>query len=104
MGNSVRQIWDNCLQFIKNNINANSFRLWFEPIEPVKVVDCTLTIQVPSSFFYEYLEDNYVEILHAALQRELGPDAKLIYNIVIRIYNEVIKIIINFHHVKDCTI
>ncbi len=83
MDNSVRQIWDNCLQFIKNSINANSFRMWFEPIEPVKVVDCTLTIQVPSSFFYEYLEDNYVELLHKALQRELGPDAKLMYNIVV---------------------
>ncbi|MCR5455795.1 MAG: chromosomal replication initiator protein DnaA [Bacteroidales bacterium] len=83
MDNSVRQIWDNCLQFIKNNINANSFRMWFQPIVPVKVDGSTLTVQVPSHFVYEYLEDNYVELLHRALQTELGPDAKLIYNIVV---------------------
>lgn len=83
MDNSVRQIWDNCLQFIKNNINATSFRVWFTPIVPLKLEDCTLTVQVPSAYVYEYLEANYVELLRAALQRELGANAKLKYNIIV---------------------
>jgi chromosomal replication initiator protein len=83
MDNSVRQIWDNCLQFIKNNINATSFKTWFVPIVPLKVEDCTLTIQVPSGYVYEYIEANYVELLRAALQRELGTNAKLQYSIVV---------------------
>ena len=84
MDNSVHKIWDSCLQFIKNNINATSFRLWFEPIVPVKVEqDNTLVVQVPSSFVHEYIETNYVELLRKALQRELGDTAKLRYNVVI---------------------
>lgn len=57
--------------------------MWFEPIIPVKVEGSTLTIQVQSLFVYEYLENNYVELLHKALQSELGPEAKLIYNILV---------------------
>ena len=83
MDNSVRQIWDNCLQFIKNNINATSYRIWFAPIVPLKVEDCTLTVQVPSAYVYEYLESNYVELLRRALQQELGANAKLRYNIIV---------------------
>jgi len=83
MDNSVQQIWDNCLQLIKNNINATSFRIWFAPIVPLKLEDCTLTVQVPSAYVYEYIEQNYVELLRKALQRELGPNAKLKYNIIV---------------------
>jgi chromosomal replication initiator protein len=32
---------------------------------------------------YEYIEQNYVELLRKALQRELGPNAKLKYNIIV---------------------
>jgi chromosomal replication initiator protein len=83
MDKSVRQIWDNCLQFIKNNINATSFRVWFEPIVPLKLEECTLTVQVPSAYFYEYLESNYVELLRRALQKEIGATARLKYNIIV---------------------
>jgi len=41
-----------------------------------------LTIQVPSTFYYEYLEEQYIDLLRAALKRELGPDAKLEYSVI----------------------
>ena len=40
-----------------------------------------LTIQVPSKFFYEWLEEHYIKLLRVALVRELGKDAKLIYDV-----------------------
>ena len=30
------QVWQNCLSFIKDNINQQSFETWFLPIHPVK--------------------------------------------------------------------
>ncbi|TFH48282.1 MAG: chromosomal replication initiator protein DnaA, partial [Bacteroidia bacterium] len=41
-----------------------------------------LTIQVPSPFFYEYLEEQYIDILRKTLRREIGNEAKLEYNII----------------------
>ena len=69
----------NCLAFIKDNIQPQAFKTWFEPIKPIKLADKALSIQVPSKFFYEWLEEHYVKLLKVALTRELGSNAKLIY-------------------------
>ncbi len=75
-------VWNKCLQIIKDNVPSVSFRTWFEPIVPVKLRDNVLTIQVPSPFFYEYLEEQYIDLLKKTLRKELGADAKLEYNVV----------------------
>jgi chromosomal replication initiator protein len=76
-------IWNNCLKVIKDNVHNNSFKTWFEPIIPIRLENNVLTIQVPSPFFYEYLEEQYIDILKKTLRRELGQDAKLEYHIVL---------------------
>ena len=82
---SLQPVWNNCLEFIKDNIQEQAYKTWFEPIQPVKLDDNILSIQVPSKFFYEWLEEHYVKLLKMALTKELGKDAKLVY--VIRMEN-----------------
>jgi len=82
---SLETVWNNCLEFIKDNIQEQAYKTWFEPIQPVKLDDNVLSIQVPSKFFYEWLEEHYVKLLKMALTKELGKDAKLVY--VIRMEN-----------------
>ncbi|HKL09297.1 MAG TPA: chromosomal replication initiator protein DnaA [Bacteroidales bacterium] len=77
-----QEVWDNCLKIIKDNVPSISFRTWFEPIVPLKLNDNILTIQVPSPFFYEYLEEQYIDILRKTLRKELGNNAKLEYSVV----------------------
>ena len=72
-------VWNNCLNFIQQNIDPKQFDHWFRPIKPVSLVESTLTIQVPSEFFREYLEGAYLDILKAALKKELGVAARLVY-------------------------
>jgi chromosomal replication initiator protein len=78
------RIWNNCLSIIKDNVPSISFRTWFEPIVPLKLDNDILTIQVPSPFFYEYLEEQYIDILRKVIKKELGPDAKLEYNVIMQ--------------------
>jgi chromosomal replication initiator protein len=85
MGVTATSVWDNCLEFINDNIQQQAFKTWFEPIKPVKLADNALSIQVPSKFFYEWLEEHYVKLLKVALTKELGETAKLVY--VIRMEN-----------------
>ncbi len=75
-------VWDNCLQTIKRNVNAQSYKTWFEPIVPVKLDNNALTIQVPNKFFYEWLEEHYVSLLKTTIRKELGNSAKLKYQIL----------------------
>jgi chromosomal replication initiator protein len=78
-----KSVWDNCLAIIKDNIDEQSFSTWFEPILPVGIEKSTLIIQVPSQFFYEWLEEHYVNILRKVIRKELGPSGKLQYKVVI---------------------
>lgn len=85
MSVTAQSVWENCLSFIKDNINPQAFKTWFLPIVAVKLTDNALSIQVPSKFFYEWLEEHYVKILKIALTKELGENARLVY--VIRMEN-----------------
>lgn len=76
-------VWKNCLKIIKDNVNTQSYKTWFEPIKAVKLENKVLTIQVPSQFFYEWLEEHYVNLLRKTIKRELGQEARLEYNIIV---------------------
>ncbi|GAA4238063.1 chromosomal replication initiator protein DnaA [Postechiella marina] len=79
MSETAQSVWNNCLEFIKDNIQPQAYKTWFEPIKAVKLTDNALSIQVPSKFFYEWLEEHYVKILKVSLTKELGEKAKLVY-------------------------
>ncbi|NIS07607.1 MAG: chromosomal replication initiator protein DnaA, partial [Candidatus Dadabacteria bacterium] len=79
---SSEAAWEQCLEIIKDNISYQKFKSWFEPIEPVKLEENTLTIQVPSQFWYEWLEEHYYGMLRSTLAKVLGDDGKLEYSVV----------------------
>ena len=82
MRKSFELIWNNCLNVIKDNVSIQAYKTWFEPIKPIKLKSNILTIQVPSQFFYEWLEEHYIDLLKKTIRKEIGPDAKLEYSIV----------------------
>jgi chromosomal replication initiator protein len=76
-------VWTDCLQVIKGSVGEENFNTWFKPIVPLRVEGDVLTIQVPSQFFYEWLEDNYVPTLKKALTTVLGPSGRLEYSVIV---------------------
>ena len=75
-------VWNNCLSIIKDNVSPQSYKTWFEPIKPIRLKGDVLTIQVPSQFFYEWLEQHYIDLLKKTVKKELGDEGKLEYSIV----------------------
>lgn len=67
-----RSVWNGCLQIIQENVNPQSFQTWFLPIVPIKLEGQQLFIQVPSQFFYEWIEEHYPSIIRGALSQILG--------------------------------
>lgn len=74
--------WESCLRVIKDNISLQAYKVWFEPIVPVKLDNQILTIQVPSHFFYEWLEQHYIGLLSKVIKKEIGQEGSLEYSIV----------------------
>ena len=72
-------IWNNCLRIIEEVIEPQKFATWFKPIVPVSFVQSTLTVEVPTDFFREYLEGAFLDIIKKTLKRVIGADARLVY-------------------------
>ncbi len=83
MDKTCQLVWESCLKIIKDNVSAKSFDTWFKPIVPLKLDGSILTIQVPSPFFYEWLEEHYVSLLRKTVKHALGADGRLEYNIIV---------------------
>lgn len=79
------------MTYIGSKIPEQSFKTWFSPIVPIKFEHPVLTIQVPSQFFYEWLEDNYVKLLKEAIQSQIGPEGKLEYSVIVDNGNSINK-------------
>jgi len=84
MDNRHQEVWNKCLAMIQQELNALSFKTWFEPIKPVKFDQDVLTIQVPNKFFYEWLEQHYVDLLKRTIKTQIGGKAKLEYQILLK--------------------
>ena len=79
---TAEQIWKDCLEIVKDNVSAQNFKTWFDPIKAIKINNNVLTIQVPSQFFYEWLEEHYITLIKKVIKKELGAEGKLEYNII----------------------
>ena len=82
MEKAFTKVWESCLGIIKDNVSSQSFKTWFEPIKPIKLSANVLTIQVPSQFFYEWLEEHYITLLKKTIKKELGAEGRLEYSII----------------------
>lgn len=79
MSADVTQQWNQCLQIIRDNIDEKAYDTWFLPINPLKHTDNTFSIEVPTAFFKELLEEKYNDLLNATLMRVFGTETKLLY-------------------------
>ena len=77
------QLWQKCLNVIKDNISDVSFNTWFSPIVPLKYENSIFVLQVPSQFFVEYIEEKFIDLLRVTLYREVGVGTKLEYRVLI---------------------
>lgn len=76
-------VWNSCLEIIRDNVPSSTFKIWFDPIKVIGLDESTLTVEVPSEFFREYLEEHFLNLLSKTLRRVIGPNAKLVYNVEI---------------------
>ena len=82
---SPKALWDNCLALIRENVSEQHYNTWFKPIvfESYKPATKTLLVRVPSTFFYEYLEANFVDLMSNVLHQNFGDGIRLTYRVVV---------------------
>ncbi len=87
MTRNPEEVWSACLATFRDVVDRQSFETWFKPISAVSLEQdgafAKLTVRLPSPFFYEWLEAHYAELIRRTVQRVLGADGRLVYDVVI---------------------
>lgn len=74
--------WKECLSLIKENVPHITYTTWFLPIKPIELTGSTLKVQVPNSFFIEWIDEHYNTLINKTINEVLGSDGRLIYAIL----------------------
>ena len=61
------QIWPQCLEFISQRVTERSFQTWFKPTQCLSFGTEGITIEVPSHFFSEWLEQHYLPLIEESI-------------------------------------
>jgi chromosomal replication initiator protein len=86
--NDVKQLWKKSLAIIKEDVKPITFNTWFKPIIPVAFENNVLKIQVPTQFFWEWIEEHYSKILLNAVHKIFGSECKLSFTIKEEVEND----------------
>jgi chromosomal replication initiator protein len=71
--------WKDCLKTIKENVTQMTFNTWFLPIKPFDLNNSVLKIQLPSQFFWEWIDEHYNTLINRTIRQVLGENARLAY-------------------------
>ena len=75
----ISAIWKECLRVIKDNVSQMTYNTWFLPIKPLELSDSILKVQLPSQFFWEWIDEHFNTLITKTIHQVLGPQAKLAY-------------------------
>lgn len=78
---AARKVWDECLSLIRQRVNTQSLKTWFEPVVPLGLDAGKLVLRIPSQFFYDWLEEHYSDVITESLIRVLGSTARVEYSV-----------------------
>jgi chromosomal replication initiator protein len=71
--------WKNCLLKIKERVSQMTYNTWFLPIKPIELQESTLKVQIPSQFFWEWIEEHFNDLISSTIRDVLGDNATLTY-------------------------
>lgn len=78
---TLEEKWAECLEIIRDNIGEQRTATWFACAKPLSYKDNTLTLWLPSHFYYEKYEDDFIPLLSKVLRRVFGENVRLEYEV-----------------------
>ena len=78
---SVSNLWQTITDQVKSSVTEQAYATWFEPITPVSVDESSLVIQVPSQFYYEWIDSHYRQLILNSIKNAINRDLQIKYRI-----------------------
>ena len=76
------EIWTRCLLAIEQKIRKESFYTWFSPTKAIHFDKDSIVIEVPSTFFADWLEEYYLPLIQETIREQTGFSPKVTFSIL----------------------
>lgn len=75
------EVWQVCLNRIKEQTSQVEFAKWFEPIHPISFDGTNLRLMVPNESYVTHIQENYMKIFAQAIMQMYGRQTRLLYSV-----------------------
>ena len=75
------EVWQVCLNHIKEQTSQVEFAKWFEPIHPISFDGTNLRLMVPNESYVTHIQENYMKIFAQAIMQMYGRQTRLLYSV-----------------------
>ncbi len=66
------EVWEKTKDLIKEKVNPQTFETWFKPTKGTGISGSTMVLEVPNSFFKDWLLEHHLDVIKAALKNASG--------------------------------
>ena len=77
-----QELWNTFIGEIKSMIPRQSFYTWFGSMKIISITDDEITVQVPSQFYFDWIEEHYSRFINSALEKVFGKNYRMVYSIL----------------------
>ncbi|HEX05129.1 MAG TPA: chromosomal replication initiator protein DnaA [Bacteroidetes bacterium] len=73
--------WRPILDDLQQSLPSQAYSTWFEPLKAFQSNGETLVVEVPSRFYFEWIEGHYAKLLDRVIEERLGNSSALQYTL-----------------------
>ncbi len=69
---SIIEVWEKAKDLIKSKVNPQTFETWFKPTKGLEISKGCLVLEVPNSFFKDWLLEHHLDLIKSTLKDIAG--------------------------------
>ena len=78
---SYKTLWNKLKKEINETTSERMFSTWIEPVRPIALNGKNLVLELPSQFFYEWIETHYKNQFEKIIKEKLKEEIKIQFTI-----------------------
>ena len=73
--------WNRISKELESAVSSQTYATWFEPLRAVNIEEETVTVEVPSRFYYEWIDSHYGSLIQEKIKSVHGLDMQIRYTV-----------------------
>jgi len=74
-------LWQGALDRIRSHVSSLTYETWFRSLGPLEFDGSTLTLEVPSQFYVDWLDQHYRDVMESSLAASAGRSVGLAFSV-----------------------